>query len=327
MYKRSRGSAPCGTSDLRTGRGAAAYLISEAGGWDVVPPTIIREVARSRYDAGLGRRPRHRRIGRPGDPAGSDATGLIPVLRAEDDRGRPLLIAHEDRDDVRSLAVLDVVLNNADRKGADARPLRGPAVCRGPRRDLPHRKPKLRTVLWGWAGEPLTDDDVARLSDSGPPWSHATVRSGVGFRKSRCGVRGGVRCRVPSGVHAGWDLARPPQRKEIAALAGRVDGLLHPPSPAGEPEVAERARGRRCEPRSVVWPRANLASVTLPAIPGHTGPPVVHDTLRQRAGQRPGRDGATMPVCGITRMTRPQPRRHLSTFALPGRALRDAKRA
>ena len=58
------------------------------------------------------------------------------------------------------MAVFDVLVNNADRKGGHV--LEMPdghrygvdhGVCF-------HSDPKLRTVLWGWAGEPLTDDEL-----------------------------------------------------------------------------------------------------------------------------------------------------------------------
>ncbi|MFN8098326.1 MAG: SCO1664 family protein [Dermatophilaceae bacterium] len=144
-------------------RERAAYLVSEAGGWHVVPPTVLR-------DGPLGVGMAQAWVGEPGAAEsvvhvlrpGSDARGLLPVLRAEDERGRPLLIAHEDRPDVRSLAVLDVLLNNADRKGAHAFRHDGRmyAVDHGVTFHVEH---KLRTVLWGWEGEPLTDGDAERV--------------------------------------------------------------------------------------------------------------------------------------------------------------------
>lgn len=223
------------------GRERAAYLISEAGGWGVVPPTIIREGPR-----GLGMTQAW--VGDPGTAEsvvrvirpGSDATGLIPVLRAEDDRGRPLLIAHEDRDDVRSLAVLDVVLNNADRKGAHAFRHEGRlyAVDHGV---TFHAEPKLRTVLWGWAGESLTDDDVARLE---------RLRSALEPRRqfgpesdsesAAVSAAGSAAESLPESTLAG-DLADLLSDREIAALAGRVDGLLrrrhHPRAGGGWPAI------------------------------------------------------------------------------------------
>jgi uncharacterized repeat protein (TIGR03843 family) len=137
------------------GRERAAYVLSGAGGWDLVPPTVLRDGPRGPGMVQAW-------VGEPGEAesvvhvlrVGSDPTGLIPVLRAEDEDGRPALIAHESAADVRSLAVLDAVINNADRKGAHAFRYDGRlyAVDHGV---TFHREDKLRTVLWGWAGDPL----------------------------------------------------------------------------------------------------------------------------------------------------------------------------
>ena len=60
------------------------------------------------------------------------------------------------------MVVFDVVVNNADRKGGHVLPMAG-----GHRYGVDHgvsfhTDPKLRTVLWGWAGEPMTEDEVGR---------------------------------------------------------------------------------------------------------------------------------------------------------------------
>ena len=59
------------------------------------------------------------------------------------------------------MAVFDVVVNNADRKGGHVL-----AMTDGHRYGVDHGvtfhvEHKLRTVLWGWLGEPLTDDELA----------------------------------------------------------------------------------------------------------------------------------------------------------------------
>jgi uncharacterized repeat protein (TIGR03843 family) len=72
-------------------------------------------------------------------------------------------LAHADDVRLRRMAVLDVVLNNADRKGGHVLPDFTGAV-RGVDHGVTfHHEPKLRTVLWGWAGTALTDDEVAVL--------------------------------------------------------------------------------------------------------------------------------------------------------------------
>ena len=59
------------------------------------------------------------------------------------------------------MAVFDIVVNNTDRKGGHVLPMPGGhrygvdhGVCF-------HTEDKLRTVLWGWAGEPLAADELA----------------------------------------------------------------------------------------------------------------------------------------------------------------------
>ena len=83
--------------------------------------------------------------------------GWRHVLDALGAGGEPVVLAHADDPRLRRMAVLDVVLNNADRKGGHVLP--GPdGVVRGVDHGVClHREPKLRTVLWGWAGEGLTD--------------------------------------------------------------------------------------------------------------------------------------------------------------------------
>ncbi|CCH73096.1 Phosphatidylinositol 3-and 4-kinase, catalytic [Nostocoides australiense Ben110] len=145
-------------------RERAAYLVSELGGWHVIPRTVLR-------DGPAGPGMVQEWIGSIESEnegvihlirIGSDPAGLRPVLRATDDRGMPVLLAHEDTADVRSLAVLDAVLNNTDRKGAHAFRCAGQlyAVDHGV---TFHHEPKLRTVLWGWGGKRLPENEIQRL--------------------------------------------------------------------------------------------------------------------------------------------------------------------
>ncbi|MBA9080261.1 putative repeat protein (TIGR03843 family) [Micrococcus aloeverae] len=75
-------------------------------------------------------------------------------------------MAHEDSGALRRMAVFDVLVNNADRKGAHILAMPG-----GHRYGVDHGltfhvQDKLRTVLWGWLGEKLTEekrDGVGRV--------------------------------------------------------------------------------------------------------------------------------------------------------------------
>lgn len=146
-------------------REVAASRIDTLGGFDLVPETVLRE-----GPAGLGSVQRW--IGELSAPAVTPIAvttpeevppGNIVVLAGEDEGGAPLLVSHPDDPRLRSMAVLDAVLNNSDRKG-------GHVLAHGDRLwgidhgvSL-HVDPKLRTVLWGWAGDPLAPEDSARLT-------------------------------------------------------------------------------------------------------------------------------------------------------------------
>jgi uncharacterized repeat protein (TIGR03843 family) len=146
-------------------RERAAYLVSEAGGWHLVPHTVLRD---GPLGPGMCQEWVVTDESRPWvdvlDAHEALADGWIEVLRGQDETGRPVALVHRDDAALRSMAVMDTVLNNADRKGGhllratDGR-LRGVdhGLCL-------HTDPKLRTVLWGYAGRALTPSDVANLT-------------------------------------------------------------------------------------------------------------------------------------------------------------------
>ncbi len=151
------------------GREVAAFAVSEALGWDVVPPTVLRD-----GPAGVGMVQAWREPD-PGQDAvdlvrtGATPAGYLHVLDAYDGDDRPVSLVHEDSASLRRMAVFDVLVNNADRKGGHVL-----AMADGHRFGVDHGlsfhvEDKLRTVLWGWAGEPLDSDDadaVRRLRDA-----------------------------------------------------------------------------------------------------------------------------------------------------------------
>ena len=89
--------------------------------------------------------------------------GWIGVLRARGERGRPAVLVHADTPALRRMAAFDVVVNNADRKGGHV--LAGTdGHLYGVDHGLTlHVEDKLRTVLWGWVGQPLPADVVEPL--------------------------------------------------------------------------------------------------------------------------------------------------------------------
>jgi uncharacterized repeat protein (TIGR03843 family) len=139
----------------------AAYLVSEALGWNVVPPTVLRADA----PAGMGMVQAWREPDAGQDPVdlvplGAMPPGYLHVLDAYDGNDRPISLVHEDSDPLRRMAVFDVVVNNADRKGGHVL-----AMTDGHRYGVDHGvafhvDDKLRTVLWGWSEEPVAAEDT-----------------------------------------------------------------------------------------------------------------------------------------------------------------------
>lgn len=152
------------------GRESAARLVSEAGGWHVVPPTVLRD---GQFGPGMCQRwidesAQQLALVDVVDAA-FDEPGWMAVLEAEDAGGRPVLLVHADDERLRDLAVFDAVINNADRKGGHVLLADGPAGEAGRRLwgcdhgVSFHVDPKLRTILWGWANEPLRPRDLESL--------------------------------------------------------------------------------------------------------------------------------------------------------------------
>jgi uncharacterized repeat protein (TIGR03843 family) len=168
VYKPVRGERPLWDFPDGTlaGREISAFLVSQATGWDVVPPTILR-------DGPLG----------PGalqlwidEPEGAEALigfvpaydvppGWVAVANARDDDGDAYALAHADDPRLARLAVFDAVINNADRKGGHVLyPATG--SIHGVDHGVSfHVENKLRTVLWGWTGKALIPEATEVLED------------------------------------------------------------------------------------------------------------------------------------------------------------------
>jgi uncharacterized repeat protein (TIGR03843 family) len=179
-------------------RERAARVVSETGGWHVVPPTVLRD---GRFGPGMVQQ----WVEVEPDAALVDVvadddrmSGWLAVLEAEDQAGQPVLLVHADDGRLRDLAVLDVVINNADRKGGHVLPDADGHVWGCDHGVTFHEDDKLRTVLWGWAGDPLRAEDVEALG------------------RLRSALDGQV----------GRDLRPLLRRREILALRGRVNALL-----------------------------------------------------------------------------------------------------
>ncbi|MFF3332070.1 SCO1664 family protein [Streptomyces sp. NPDC002888] len=144
-------------------REVAAYEVSEATGWGLVPPTVLRD---GPYGEGMCQlwieaTPEAELLalvdGEQPEP-GWKAIGF-----AEVGEGRTALLVHTDDDRLRRLAVLDAVINNADRKGGHLLPTPDGHLYGIDHGVTFNAENKLRTLLWGWAGEPLTGEAVEVL--------------------------------------------------------------------------------------------------------------------------------------------------------------------
>ncbi|MCL3861803.1 SCO1664 family protein [Actinotalea sp. K2] len=212
VYKPVAGERPLWDFPDRTlaHREVAAYLVSQTLGWDVVPRTWLREGPYGPGMAQLWQEPD------PGqDPVDVVATSAVPtegwrtVLEGTDEAGRGVTVIHEDSASLRRMAVFDVLVNNADRKGGHVLP-RADGHRYGVDHGVTfHVEPKLRTVLWGWLGEALTPDEV------------------VGVERVRSRLGGDLADQLVG------HLSRP----EVLALAARCDQLLQAgrfPAPDGD---------------------------------------------------------------------------------------------
>jgi hypothetical protein len=140
VYKPARGERPLW--DFPSGlhrREVAAYTLSEALGFGCVPLTIERE------DAPLWE-------------------GSLQQFVDEDGESHYFTLRDEPRwaDDLRRIALFDVLANQADRKSGHVL-LAGRRLWAIDNGLSFHCQPKLRTVIWDFAGEPLAEADADAL--------------------------------------------------------------------------------------------------------------------------------------------------------------------
>jgi uncharacterized repeat protein (TIGR03843 family) len=146
-------------------REAAAFVVSAVGGWNLVPPTVLRDgpwgtgSVQLWVDAVDGSTESLVDIVPPKELA----PGWLPVLQAELADGTDVVVAHADRPELAAAAVFDVVINNADRKGSHLVLDESGSLWGFDHGVSCHVEPKLRTVLWGWAGQSLPEDELTRL--------------------------------------------------------------------------------------------------------------------------------------------------------------------
>jgi hypothetical protein len=131
VYKPVRGERPLWDFPDGTlaGREISAFLVSEAMGWRIVPPTVLRD--------------------------GPFGTGIVQLWVDGDPEVDLAAFVRRDLPALRRMAVFDAVVNNADRKGGHIIPMPDGHVYGVDHGICFSVDPKLRTLLWRWAGTPL----------------------------------------------------------------------------------------------------------------------------------------------------------------------------
>lgn len=115
----------------------AAFLVSNHLGFDLVPLTILRE--------------------------GPYGFGMVQEW-IEIDEGIDLAkFFSTDHPRLRSMALFDAIINNTDRKIGHLLPVNGKEVYGCDHGVTFHSDDKLRTVLWQWANEPFSSDEIELL--------------------------------------------------------------------------------------------------------------------------------------------------------------------
>jgi uncharacterized repeat protein (TIGR03843 family) len=141
VYKPLRGERPLWDfpPGSLAGREVAAYLTSETLGWDLVPPTVLRDDG----------------------PAGPGSLQLYLDL---DPERHYFTFKPEERQRLRRVVAFDVLINNADRKSGhilldsdDHLWLIDHGVCF-------HQDNKLRTVAWDFVGETIPKNIIDDLT-------------------------------------------------------------------------------------------------------------------------------------------------------------------
>jgi hypothetical protein len=139
VYKPIRGERPLWDFPDGTlaAREVAAYEVSAASGWRIVPPTVYRD--------------------------GPFGPGMVQ-LWVEADAETDLMVLIRSRNPaLRRMTVFDAIVNNADRKGGHLLPLPDGHVYGVDHGVCFSAEDKLRTVLWQWRGKPLPREAVNML--------------------------------------------------------------------------------------------------------------------------------------------------------------------
>jgi uncharacterized repeat protein (TIGR03843 family) len=176
IYKPRKGEAPLW--DFPDGtlyrRERAAYLLASDLGWDFVPPTVVRD--------------------------GPHGVGSMQLFIENDEQANFFTLRDSHVDELRRIALFDVLANNADRKGGHCL-LANDAKIWGIDHGLTfHESYKLRTVIWDFSEESIPPSLVGDLE---------------GFAR-----------RLVEGKEIAAGLGELLSRAELSALVARLEQLL-----------------------------------------------------------------------------------------------------
>ncbi len=119
-------------------RERAAYLVSEALGFSCIPLTILRD--------------------------GPFGVGAVQEWIDVDESVDLEVFFREDNPQLRSVALLDAIINNTDRKIGHLLPRADGKLFVCDHGVTFHEEDKLRTVLWQWAAQDFTEEELSKLS-------------------------------------------------------------------------------------------------------------------------------------------------------------------
>jgi uncharacterized repeat protein (TIGR03843 family) len=118
-------------------REVAAFAVSRASGWGIVPPTVLRD--------------------------GPFGLGMVQLWIRGDGETDPVALVVESDPRLRRIAVFDAAVNNTDRKAGHLIPVPGGHIYGVDHGVTFSPVPKLRTVLWEWRGQPFDDSELGVL--------------------------------------------------------------------------------------------------------------------------------------------------------------------
>ena len=119
-------------------REVAAFVVSDALGWNVVPPTIVRQ--------------------------GEHGIGMVQLFIEHDPKEHFFTFRDPWPAELTRIALLDVLINNADRKGGHCLQDKQGRIWAIDHGICFHEEYKLRTVIWEPAGQPIPPDLLNNLS-------------------------------------------------------------------------------------------------------------------------------------------------------------------